>query len=330
MARPNSAASPLDAAAGDVGPRSVEAFKLLSDETRLAILLALWETHEPFSDADAPSFSELLDRVDYDDSANFSYHLGKLEGVFVESTDDGYRLAQAGHKFVRAVIAGAGITETTLEPTEFGVDCWICGGSLAITYKNEHLYTVCRDCAGKFATDGRKPPGTIMGFSFDPAGLANRTAGEIFAATVFRAMQKFTMQMGGLCPDCSGTVEASLHVCESHPSDGICSNCGRRDPIQARWVCTVCKNAGHGPPGGNLILHPRVVAFYAEHGLYVGYDATDLDAIMEYVEAMTSHDHELVSADPPRVRVTVRADGDELRLTVDEEMSVLDVEEVPA
>jgi hypothetical protein len=324
----DSSESPLEAATGAVGPAAARAFELLGNETRLAILLALWDAYEPFAaDDDALSFSELFERVDYDTSGNFSYHVEKLEGHFVESTDDGYRLRQAGYKIVRAVIAGAGITDTTLEPTEIDFGCTLCGESLAITYENEHLYTVCRECEGRFAGDIEKPPGTIMGFSFDPAGLSNRTAEEIFAATVFRAMGKFSMQMGGLCPDCSGPVDPSLHVCEEHEPDGICSHCGRRDEIQARWVCTICKNAGHGPPGPNLVLHPRVVAFYAEHGLHVGYETNDFETIVRTLKAMSDHEQELVSAEPPRVRVTVRYGGDELRLTIDESMNVLCVEE---
>lgn len=316
--------SPLEAAAGAAGPRSVDAFKLISDETRLAILLALWEAYEPFADDNALSFSELLDQVNYDTSGNFSYHIKKLEGHFLESTPDGYRLKQAGHRLVRTIIAGTGLTNAKLEPTEIDANCWICDESLKITYENEHLFTLCNGCGGKFLIGDEKPPGTIMGFAFDPAGLSRRSAEDIFAASVFRAMQKFTMQMGGLCPDCSGPVSSSIHICEDHDSDDICTNCGRRDEIKARWVCTICKNAGHGPPGGNLVLHPRVVAFYANHGLEIGYETTDFESTIRILEAMTDHQQELISRDPPRIRVTIRYGGDELRLIIDDSLTVID------
>jgi len=327
MVNRDTAESPLESAAGAAGPHAIDAFQRVSDETRLAILLALWEAYEPFADDNTLSFSELLDRVDYDTSGNFSYHLEKLEGHFVESTSDGYRLKQTGHKIVRAVIAGTGSTDDTLSPTEIGFDCAICGELLAITYEKEQLYTVCTGCEGRFATDEEKPPGTIMGFAFDPAGLSRPSAEDIFAASVFRAMQKFTMQMGGLCPDCSGSVDGSIHVCEDHESDGICPNCGRRDRIQARWVCTVCKNAGHGPPGPNLVLHPRVVAFYADHGLDIGYSASDYASIVRVLKAMSEHQQELVSTDPLRVRVTIPYGGDQLRMIIDEAMNIVEVED---
>ena len=327
MESQNLTESPLEAAAGAVGPGAVDAFKRVGDETRLAILLALWEAYEPFADDNALSFSELLDQVDYDTSGNFSYHLQKLEGHFVESTADGYRLKQAGHRVVRTVIAGTGLRDATLGPTEIDFDCAVCGESLAIVYENHQLYTVCDGCEGRFATDDRGPPGTILAFAFDPAGLARSTAEEIFAASVFRAMQKFTMQMGGLCPECSGPTDSSIHVCDDHESGGICQNCGRHDRIQARWVCEVCKNSGHGPPGANLVLHPRVVAFYADHGFDIGYDTNDFASIVRALEAMSDHQQELVSRDPLRVRVTVRYGGDRLQLTIDEAMNVVAVEE---
>lgn len=327
MENQNVTESPLEAVAGAAGPHAVDAFKRIGDETRLAILLALWEAYEPFADDNALSFSELLNQVDYETSGNFSYHLQKLEGHFVESTPDGYRLKQAGHGLVRTVIAGTGFTDTTLAPTEIDADCWICGESLAITYENEHLYTVCNGCGGKFDTGDEKPPGTVMGFTFDPAGLSRPIAEEIFAASVFHAMQKFTMQMGGLCPDCSGPVDGSIHICEDHNPDDICPNCGRRDQVKARWICTICKNAGHGPPGANLVLHPRVVAFYANHGFEIGYNTTDFETIVRILRSMSDHQQELVSKEPPRVRVTIRYGGDELCLLIDDSMNVVHVEE---
>lgn len=324
MSRPSG--SPLETARGTVGDAAIQAFKLLGNETRLAILLVMWDAYEPFGDDDVLSFSELLDRVDYDTSGNFSYHLQKLEGHYVESTADGYRLKQSGHRLVRTVIAGTGIADITFEPTEIDVECTICGTPLAITYEDEHLYTICEGCGGKFQTDDERPPGTIMGFAFDPAGLSRSTPEEVFAASIFRAMEKFTMQMGGLCPDCSGPVEASMHVCDDHNPDEICANCGRRDEIQARWVCSVCKNAGHGPAGANLVLHPRVRTFYADHGLDIGYPSTDFETIVRTLKAMSNHRQELVSKDPVRVRVEVHYEGDELSVIIDESMNIVHTE----
>jgi hypothetical protein len=75
------------------------------------------------------------------------------------------------------------------------------------------------------------------------------------------------------------------------------------------------------------MLHPRVVAFYANRGLEIGYDATDFETIVRILRAMSDHKQELVSKEPPRIRITICHDGDELRLITDDTMSVVHVEE---
>ena len=115
--------SPLEAAAGTASPHAVEAFKLLGDETRLAILLALWEAYDPHAKDNSVSFSTLYDRVSIRDSGTFTYHLDKLVGHFVEETDDGYRLRNSGLTIVRAIIAGTGLEDSRLAPTEIPRSC---------------------------------------------------------------------------------------------------------------------------------------------------------------------------------------------------------------
>jgi hypothetical protein len=85
------------AAAGAAGERATEAFATLGNETRLSILLALWEAYEPFVATNAVAFSELRERVGMRDSGQFNYHLDKLRGHFVRKTDAGYELRRAGH-----------------------------------------------------------------------------------------------------------------------------------------------------------------------------------------------------------------------------------------
>lgn len=70
-----------------VGEQATEAFALLGNETRLAILGALCERIDPVESDVAVRFSELCDRVVTTDSGQFTYHLERLTGQFVESTD---------------------------------------------------------------------------------------------------------------------------------------------------------------------------------------------------------------------------------------------------
>ncbi|MFT4933083.1 MAG: DNA-binding transcriptional ArsR family regulator, partial [Natronomonas sp.] len=75
----------MDAADFVTETEAEEVFAVLADDTRVAILQALWETE----DYEA-SFSELRDAVGMRDSGQFNYHLDKLVGPFVAKAEDGY------------------------------------------------------------------------------------------------------------------------------------------------------------------------------------------------------------------------------------------------
>ena len=321
--------SPLEAAAGAAGPRAIEAFKRLGNETRLAILLALWEAYEPFDDDDAVPFSTLYERVGIGDSGNFSYHLEKLTGHFVRRTEEGYELRNAGRKLVRAVIAGTGLDEASFDPTEIDKPCPHCGAPVAVAYRDEWLFQVCTECEGTFAGSDEFLPGTLTVWPFDQAGLSDRTPEEMFVAGGVATVERYAMMIGGICPECSGAVDTSLDVCHDHepPTGGMCSACDRRYPVQVRFVCGVCKNKMWGPPSILVAVHPRVVAFYASRGVELGTVSADLTGVTDLMRLVREHDRaESVSADPPTVEVTFRCAGDELRLLVDDDLEVLDIE----
>lgn len=89
MGDESSNGSPLGAVSGVAGSDAADAFELLGDETRLAILLALWEARDPVSGEGPLTSSDLYDRIDYDHAGNFSYHLEQLFGQFVRRPDGG-------------------------------------------------------------------------------------------------------------------------------------------------------------------------------------------------------------------------------------------------
>lgn len=87
-----------------------EAFAVLGNETRLAIVLALEETDDPIA------YSELKRQVGVYDSGRFNYHLEKLLGHFVERTEGGYRPRVVGTRAARAVTAGTFATRRSSAP----------------------------------------------------------------------------------------------------------------------------------------------------------------------------------------------------------------------
>jgi hypothetical protein len=316
--------SPLKRAAGSDTTRAVEAFSLLGHETRLAILLALWDAYVPGPSDDAVSFSELLDRVGIRDSGQFNYHLGKLEGHFVRKTEDGYVLRRAGQKLVRAVIAGAGIEEPSLEPTEIDIECPYCGAQTAILYDDGWLYRVCTECEGAYEGDDHQPDGYLTGAALDPAGISNRSLGEMWAAAVTLGHQNMKSMLEGVCPECSGTVDGTLVVCEAHDDEGVCDNCGRTTAELALLNCQVCKALHAASPSTLVAHHPAVVAFYYERGVAIQYETDGFESAKRRVTLTSDHEQELVSTDPHRVLVRVRYAGDVLELTIDEELNVVE------
>lgn len=323
MTAPPGSESPLDALS--TGSRATEAFELLSNETRLAILVALWEAHEPYEEDGAVRFSELRARVGTADSGQFNYHLDRLEGHFVESTGEGYALTRAGLTFVQSVIAGTGIDDPAFERSEIATTCTLCGGTVEVTYEDGLLYVVCSDCDGLWGHDDGRPSGSLAVFPLDPAGLADRSPAEAYAAAWVRSFQRLYSMIEGVCPTCSGRVERTLDVCEDHDPAGDCSDCGRLARTIARLHCTVCKDWAQTTIGGVAKYHPAVVAFCYDRDLQLQYGFNDLSSIEERLRR-TDSDVEYLSLDPPRVRVTTELDGEGRWLELDEDLSVVDAE----
>jgi DNA-binding transcriptional ArsR family regulator len=327
MSDPHPSDSPLRAVAA--GEHATEAFERLSDETRLAILVALWERYEPFDASDPVRFSELRDRVGTPDSGRFSYHLDRLEGHFVESVDGGYRLSEAGLVFVRSVIAGAGIDDPTLEPSEVDQACPLCGASVEVAYEDGWVHVRCTECEGLWGDggdDGRDgPDGQLAMFSLHPAGLVGRTPAELYAAAWVTTFQKLYSMIEGVCPTCTGRVERSLEVCDDHDPDGGCANCGRRTRTVGRLHCPVCKEWVQTTIGGVAKYHPRVVGFCYDHGLELQYGFNDLADIRERL-ARAGSAVDVLSVDPPRVRVTTELDGEECWVVLDRDLTAVDAD----
>lgn len=318
--------SPLEAAAGAAGAVVVDAFELLGDETRLAILLALWESYDPHATDTAVSFTELFERVGTRDSGNFTYHLDRLTGHFVEATDDGYRLRNAGLEIVQAVIAGAGLEDRSLPPTEIARTCHRCGGPVEVTYEDEHLTQSCTECDGNIGPGSvhEVPPGTLMTHNFDPAGLVDRTPDEVYVDGSIEFIKTVELLQSGVCPQCSGQVDGWFQVCSDHavPPRDLCPTCGTRDEVRVRYRCSVCKYGSSFPAEAAVQDHPAVVAFRHDLGITSTFDLTDPEACGRLWAHLMSWDHTLESTDPVRVGISVTEAGETLRLTLTEDLVV--------
>lgn len=320
--------SPLKAAAGAAGPGAIEAFKQVGNETRLAILLALWEAYDRQGMGDnAVSFSTLYEQVDYDDRGNFRYHLKQLEGQYVQRTQDaGYELQPIGLQLVQTIIGGAGVANTELEPTEIDRSCELCGNPTTVCYFDGRVFHSCTVCEGRWTTS-KLPEGYLNSVPLHPAGVTHRTPGELIAAAEVAAYQRIRTMYQGLCYTCAGTVNAELDLCKEHAPDGVCGHCGRRDAIVATFRCGVCKAVHVALPSVLCVFHPAVIAFFYDHGMTPRWHAEELDGLEHLGGHEPEYEREVVSDDPPRVGVTVTIDGDELQLIFDDSVTVVEVSE---
>lgn len=278
----------------DEAPADPErAFWLLSDETRIAILRALWDASN-----DPLSFTELRERVGNPDSGQFNYHLGKLREHFVSKGEDGYTLTQAGREVVRAVLAGSLTDQPHVEAAPIDGHCPECGASLVVRY-DEYGIVDCSECGD-----------TVMWNEFPPAALAGRQPAEVAEAFDKWTRNRFHLAMEGICPNCACEM-----VVEPLEDTGE----GR---LSTDHRCRNCKYEARVPLFGHVIRHPAVVSFFYERDVDV--------ATLPYWKLRTlarDFDETVLTDEPWAVSVTVTAGDGQLRLTLDEQLEVTAVEQ---
>lgn len=297
-----------------------DAFTLVGDGTRIAILQALWAAHDPYAPDNAVPFSELYERVGADDTGNFNYHLGRLSGHFVRRTEEGYELAAPGFRVVRAIVAGGVTDDPTLDPTPVGATCRQCGDPLTVTYEDGTTWARCSSCAGYWPRRG----GEVFGFDLPPEGLRDRTPDEVFDATIAYSIRRFATMADGVCPECGGTADASLSVCADHDpkaGEGVCAACDSHFVGVIVAVCTACKFAWRSPGYAPVNHHPALVAFYYDHGV------EHVPATWAGISRGLDWREERVGTDPPSLRIVVTHDGDRRSFVLDETGTVVAVEE---
>jgi len=289
-------------------PRIVEtvdpedAFGALSDETRIDILRALWE-----ADDHELSFSELREAVGMRDSGQFNYHLATLVDAFVAKSDGEYELKLAGMRVVGALLAGAYTMAGSVDPIDLDERCPSCGASMTFQYENEWVSFECTECS-VYTTFG-VPPGVFDGYDVDS-----------FPAVADRYGRALIRQAdNGICPYCEGRVRPTVDAI--HGPDESAAVPDRLEDLPAvEYECDRCTETVRADLGIALLTHPAVVSFYYDHGVDVRKDST-----LRF-GALTNERSRIRERDPPRATVTYSADDEELTLTVDDELSVLDVE----
>jgi len=305
-------ADPTDEYRVEAAPE--DAFGLVANETRVGILQALWEVQDPLT------FSQLRDRVGVADSGQFNYHLSKLAGRFVRKVDgdtgpdcdhgdewpsthdgrasEGYVLTYAGRRVVTAIVSGTFTESATVDPFPVG-DCYRCRGQLTARYAEATVTIACEDC-GAPVTKYEAPPNLVRGYERE----------ELPAALSRWAMTQFETAKRGFCPFCAG---------RTHPTLGELP-AGAPDVPVVEYECETCGVTSSAAVSTVVLTHPEVVAFHDDHGI----DLTETPPWeLEWLFAETAT---VESEDPCRIRIAPSIDGDEMHVTLDGEMQVIDIE----
>jgi DNA-binding transcriptional ArsR family regulator len=299
-----------------------KAFALVADETRLEILRTLAEAGEPLA------FSTLFECSEYDTRSNFSYHLDKLDGHFVSRTNEGYALRQTGRRVVEAVIAGTVTEDPVVRRVPTDRQCPFCSAPIEVSYQQERVEMFCTECPGvarreesgeQFSTEF----GTLGAISLPPAGVSERTPTEMLDAARVWTHFDLLANSAGVCARCSGAIEYSVAVCGEHDaSDEVCDHCDRRYAVLFEVECSQCHYSKEGIALAALLAKTELLSFLTDHGLNPLIPETR-DRISE---SPANYEEDVLSIDPFRTTFTFTAGDDALALTIDEDVSVVDVE----
>ena len=313
---------PQDVELAGVSPD--EAFAVLGNETRLAIIQELWKSgaHHEYDDIfttdTTVSFSALRRAVDIRDNGRFNYHLSKLVPHFVHQTDDGYRLSGAGKEIARAVITMSGEPNFDISD-ELQTPCPLCGAPLTVAYEDQWLRVTCTHCPGEFGDSA--PDGTIFNAPFPRAALDDRTPDETLSTGIYRCMLDLTYLMQDICRECASTVTGSVSICEEHDitDTDACRVCGTPAPVWAELRCDTCRFAKRLPIEVCAMGLTPVITFLYERGVDVlspsYHDLAEAESLFRTT----------VTRDPLRITVSIRDDSDELSVTFDDELTVIDI-----
>jgi len=291
-----------DGADADATTRSADAFAVLGDPLRVAIVRELMAFHRETGTTDSIGFADLRRRVDVRDPGRFRYHLRKLRGRFVEKTDGGYRLTYAGTEVVTAVLTGTYTDNVSVGPETLDSDCFVCGEKAIANYGNGTCRVTC-------ANDH-----PLFEWSVPPTAAVDNALPAVVSLAELLAYQGIERALAGVCPRCFHSIETEV---VAGPED-VAQELSR--PI-FRAVCVVCGGALIGPVSFCLLVDPQVAALYQRHG-------RGLRAHHVWELPFVGDDSAIrvVEEDPIRVEIGVTLAGETLWTTIDERGHVVAVD----
>lgn len=271
-----------------------DAFGLLADETRLAIVESLVDRTLQ-SMGEPVAFSDIRRAVGVDDAGKFNYHLGKLQPQFIQKTDDGYLPRFAALEAIRTARSGA-ITELPEERRgELPTPCPSCGDPLVGVHEGSRVTVRC------------DTHDTFFQSIVPPRTAAERSVQEVVEYASRETQRDIEKVVDGVCMLCGGPIESTVPDTSSSFDDG--------GHLVAGFDCQHCVYRLHIPVPVALTSHPAVVAHHWNNGVDIRYDPFFSP---EFVDPEYTT---LVSEDPFEAEVEVACGGQSIRLSVDGELN---------
>lgn len=270
---------------------AADAFALLSDETRFAIVEALVD-HAFETSGDALSFADLRRTVGVRDAGKFNYHLGKLQPQFVHKRDEGGYAPRFAALEAVGVARGGTFTELpSRRAEELDRSCPMCGDPLTAIHEGSRLVVRC-ETEDSMLFQNFVPPRTA----------ADRDLEGILDYAIRNTQRQIEELQDGVCIICGGPVDTTVPA--EPPGDSHL--------VTAGFDCTCCPFEMRLPMAVTLNRHPAVVAHRYEHGLDTEPDPLFTTTFTD-PEAVTIEDE-----DPFRARVDLETDAGTVSLEVDE------------
>jgi DNA-binding transcriptional ArsR family regulator len=276
----------------DDADRAAEAFDVLSDPSRVAILRTLAD-HTGAAAEQPVEFAELRRAVGFEDAGRFNYHLGKLTPEFAVKRDGGYVPTAVGLKAIGSIESGTYTHELDARSGTIDHECPACERPLTATYEDQVVTVECETHE------------TFVQTSVPPTVAEGATIEDIVAFVVGDIQRDLEAVTDGVCPMCSGPVERTDHWRDD------------AGHLTVRVECANCWMATRLPVGTAALRHPAVVALYYEHGVDV-HDRFIME--LDFVGSMTNA--ELVDDDPFEAELVVSVGGDAVTLRVDDDLTV--------
>jgi hypothetical protein len=272
-----------------------EVFSALGNQVRIEILRSFLEADR--SGDGVLSFTEIYDTLQIKSTSQLSYHLDRLDGPFLQKTDDGYALTLAGDRIVRAILSGTYSEKPHFDPIRIEGVCAECGPTtLRAEHRNVDLVVCCPTCESPVVT-----------YDLLPAEIVDRTSIEVLKSCDRRVHQAYATALRGTCSLCGGKTDIEItEATADRPVDVDCL-------IQ----CRRCHYPVHAPLSVSLCYHPEVITFYWERGLNIL--EVPFWRIHEYLDEWAI---EVTGTEPLRAHVAAGFAGDELSLSIDEGLDV--------